>query len=130
MFFIGIFGIENKENEIKVLNNISCEKCNTNVMGRLIKNFDYFHFFFLPLFKWNESYYVVCTRCNSIYSIPKDKGKAIENGENIELTYWDINKINNKYYDNAYYEPKICSNCGTKLQYNFKYCPHCGEKVN
>ncbi|MEE0726422.1 MAG: zinc-ribbon domain-containing protein, partial [Clostridium saudiense] len=28
MFFIGIFGIDNKFKEIKVLNNFSCKNCN------------------------------------------------------------------------------------------------------
>ncbi|MBW6409566.1 zinc ribbon domain-containing protein [Clostridium weizhouense] len=128
MFFIGIFGIENKDIEIKVLNNIVCEKCNTTVIGRLVKNYDYFHFFFIPFLKWNESYYVVCNNCASIYSIPKEKGKAIENGEDIELTYWDFKKTNNIYYDD-YYEPKVCCNCGKRLEYNFQYCPYCGEKI-
>ncbi len=27
MFFIGIFGIENKSAEIKILNNLICERC-------------------------------------------------------------------------------------------------------
>lgn len=42
VFFIGIFGIENKDEEIKVLENINCRKCNSTVTGRLIKNFVFF----------------------------------------------------------------------------------------
>ena len=45
MFFIGVFGMENKDKEIEILNNISCKKCNKIVTGRLIKNFDFFHIF-------------------------------------------------------------------------------------
>ena len=77
MFFIGIFGIESKSKEIKILENLQCKKCNLKTKGKLIKTFDCFHFFFIPLFKWNESYYVVCNRCNSVYEIPKEKGKEI-----------------------------------------------------
>lgn len=59
VFFIGIFGIENKDEEIKVLENISCRKCNSTVTGRLIKNFVFFHIFFIPIFRWNERYCII-----------------------------------------------------------------------
>lgn len=129
MFFIGIFGIENKDKEIKNLDNISCKRCNKTSSGRLIKNFDFFHFFFIPLFKWNEKYYVVCNECKSLYIIPRDKGKAIEHGEKIEVTYWDLQEINAQYYEHNYYNENRCINCGGKLDDNFKYCPHCGVKI-
>ena len=101
MFFIGVFGIENKDKEIKSLNNISCKKCNMTVTGNLIKNFDFFHFFFIPIFKWNEKYYVVCDKCKSVYIIPNDKGKAIEHDENIEISYWDMQEAYTDGYSNV-----------------------------
>lgn len=129
MFFIGIFGIENKDKEIKNLNNIGCRICNKTISGRLVKNFDFFHFFFIPLFKWSEKYYVVCNECKSVYIIPSDKGKAIERGEKIEVTYWDLQEIKTQYYDENYYNGNKCANCRGKLDGNFKYCPHCGVKI-
>jgi len=129
MFFIGVFGIENKDKEIKVLENISCKKCNSTVTGKLIKNFDFFHFFFISIFKWNERYYIICDRCKVLYSIEKVKGKAIERGEDINITYWDLQEINQEYYSDNYFQENICENCGNKIDPNFKYCPHCGAKV-
>lgn len=129
MFFIGIFGIENKDKEIKILDNISCKKCNETITGRLIKNLNFFHLFFIPLFKWNEKYYLVCNQCKSVYIIPKDKGKTLENGENIEISYWDLQEIHNEYCNNNYCETNICTNCGEKLELNFKYCPYCGTRM-
>lgn len=128
MFFIGIFGIENKEKEIKVLYNISCKKCNSVVKGKIIKSFDFFHFFFIPIFKWNEKYYVICNKCSTLYSISKDKGKAIEHGENIDITYWDLQQVNENYNGN-YFQVDICKNCGKRLENRFNYCPHCGTKI-
>lgn len=128
MFFIGVFGIENKEEEIKILNNLSCKNCNLIVTGRLIKVFNFFHFFFIPLFKWNEKYYVVCDSCKSIYSVSNEKGKSIEHGENINITYWDLQEIDNEYHNNNC-KSKICLNCGNEVEANFKYCPHCGAKI-
>lgn len=35
MFFIGVFGIENKDKEIKTLDNINCKSCNKTIVGKL-----------------------------------------------------------------------------------------------
>lgn len=127
MFFIGIFGVDNKEKEIKILNNIVCKNCNISNGGKLIKTFTYFHFSFIPIFKWNEKYYVICSGCNSIFSISNEKGKAIEKGENIEITYWDLNEVNDNYSN--YYAIQRCPKCNREVDRTFEYCPYCGEKI-
>lgn len=134
MFFIGIFGIESKDKEIKYLNNISCSNCNNETGAKLIKTYSFFHFFFIPLFKWNERYYVICSNCSTIFEIPKDKGKRIENGEDIEITYWDLKKVETGYYNTGYYNyghtaGNSCSNCGRTVEPHFEYCPYCGTKL-
>ncbi|MPQ43081.1 zinc ribbon domain-containing protein [Clostridium tarantellae] len=129
MFFIGIFGLSTKEKEIKVLNNIQCKNCKCDTRGKLIKTFQCFEFFFIPVFKWNEKYYVVCERCNTIYEIPKEKGKDIEKGENLELTYWDLKAIDSEYNNINYSQKITCPNCGKVLESNFEYCPYCGTKI-
>ena len=132
MFFIGVFGIENKSKEIKTLNNLTCKKCENKVNGRLIKYYDFFHFFFIPLFRWNEKYYVLCDKCKCLYSIPKDKGKAIERGEDGQLTYWDLQEVYDNDYSKMNYNNnniKTCSQCGGKVNLDFKYCPYCGREI-
>lgn len=129
MFLIGIFGIENKNKEIMTLKNLNCKKCNKSTSAKLIKNFDFFHIFFIPVFKWNEKYYVVCDQCKAIYNISKDKGKAIENGENVEITYWDLQDVDTGIYNNEFYNSKVCSSCGKTVESNFEYCPYCGAKI-
>lgn len=130
MFFIGIFGIENKDKEIKIIDNINCKRCNKIIRGKLIKNYNFFHFFFIPLFKWNESYYIVCNECNSVYTISKEKGKSIENDDNIQISYWDLQEVNNEYNNNGDYGINKCKNCGEEVESRFKYCPHCGSKID
>ena len=63
--------------------------------------------------------------CNSSFNIPKEKGKAIERGEDIEISYWDLkdNNINNNYLK------KRCQKCNRELEKDFEYCPYCGEKI-
>lgn len=127
MFFIGIFGIDNKIKEIKNLTRFSCKNCNISNGARLIKSYTFFHFFFIPLFKWNEEYYVICNGCNSSFSISKDKGKEIERGGYVEITYCDLKEVNNNY--GSYYAVKRCSRCNREVENNFEYCPYCGEKI-
>lgn len=128
MFFIGIFGIQNKQKEIKFLNNIQCRNCNKDSGGNLIKTYNFFHFFFIPLFKWNEKYYIICSGCGFVYEIPKDKGKGIERGEDIEITYWDLKPDEYGIYG---YHPanQRCGNCGKELKPGYEYCPYCGTKI-
>lgn len=128
MFFIGIFGIENKEKEIKITNNFTCKSCNRLTIGRIIKHYEFFHFFFIPIFKWNEKYYVECGSCKKIFSISKEKGKSIEKGEDIELTYWDLNEVNNSYEYN-YNINTVCNNCGKVVASEYRYCPYCGKEI-
>ena len=128
MFFIGIFGIENKEKEIKIISNFICKSCNRVTNGRVIKFYEFFHFFFIPIFKWNEKYYVECESCKKVFSISKEKGKMIEREENIDLTYWDLNEVNNGYQD--YYNlNNVCNNCRKIVDSNYIYCPYCGNKI-
>ena len=124
MFFIGVFGIEDKEKEIKIIEKIQCKSCNKIERGKLIKSFRYFHFFFIPLFKWNEEYYLVCESCNKVFSIPKDKGKGIESGDNIEITYWDLKEINTNYNYTS-----VCNACKKIVDSKYDYCPYCGNKL-
>lgn len=127
MFFIGIFGIDNKIKEIKNLTKFSCKNCNFLNGGKLIKSYTFFHFFFIPLFRWNEDYYVICNECNTSFRIPREKGKALEKGEDIEITYWDLKEVNNNYV--SYYTVKRCTRCSRDIENTFEYCPYCGEKI-
>ena len=124
MFFIGIFGIENKEKEIKIIEKLQCKSCNNVTRGKLVKSFTYFHFFFIPLFKWNEEYYVICESCRKVFSIQKDKGKAIEKDNSIEVTYWDLKEVNTNYSYTS-----VCNSCKKIVDSEYEYCPYCGNKL-
>lgn len=129
MFFIGIFGVSNKETEIKYLYNIYCKSCKENRSGNIVKTFNYFHLFFIPLFKWNEKYYFVCNDCKGIYEICKEKGKLIERGDDVKLTYWDLKEYDGCYENTGNSNFSICNNCGRSIDKSFVFCPYCGNKV-
>lgn len=123
MFFIGIFGIDYKEKEIKIIENFYCKACTEGKTGKLIKRFSYFHFFFIPILKWNEHYYIVCQECQKIYEISKEKGKACEKDNEIQISYWDLMESKSPL------APRICSNCGREVDDEYKFCPYCGNNI-
>ncbi len=123
MFFIGIFGIESKEKKIKELPNFFCKGCNKEETGQLIKTYNYFHIFFVPVLKWNENYYVLCNYCSTVYEIAKEKGKRLERGEGENITYWDLKEI--KKTNGV----RICKNCNSQVEDRFVYCPYCGNRL-
>jgi NADH pyrophosphatase NudC (nudix superfamily) len=92
----------------------------------VIKTYNVFHFFFIPLIKWGEKYYLKSRCCNTIYAISKenlDRVKVERSFNNIHLEeiYTESSSDNN--------DTMICSNCGRAINCSFKYCPHCGEKL-
>lgn len=129
MFFIGVFGIENKEKIIKETQRIYCKGCNDYIEGKIIKVYSFFHFFFIPLFKWNEKYYVIYNNCNHVYSISKEKGKSIEHDESYEISYWDLKDFQGANYENNNAINNKCFRCGRELERDYIYCPYCGGKI-
>ncbi len=122
MFFIGIFGIESKEKSIGKINDFSCKNCRHN-HAEIIKSYHFFHFFFIPVFRWKEMYYCICDQCKSIYGISKEKGKAYEKcGE--KISYWDLKalQVNNT--------PLTCPFCQNEVKEAFEYCPYCGKTLS
>ena len=57
------------------------------------------------------------------------KFQRIENGEELDITYWDLKEVGNSSND-YYYAPKnICPSCGRTIEGDFKYCPYCGTEI-
>lgn len=127
MFFIGIFGVEDKQKEIKTIKNLSCKNCDGFSGITLFKQYTCFHLFFIPLFKWNIRYCLVCNTCNIVYEISKEKGMRVEQGEDTAITYWDL-KLEEAQYSAGYHCNNKCKNCGRAIDIQFEYCPYCGEK--
>jgi len=120
MFFIGIMGMNQTQKVVKTYDHFPCPGCKEEPEGKLVKVYSYFHLFFIPVFKWNEKYVVVCEQCQQGFEVTKEKGKAIERGEEA-LTYWDLKPL----------QPlqKRCPMCGEVLVESHNYCPKCGHPI-
>lgn len=126
MFFIGVFGIEEKYKEIRNIQNMICKDCERMTTYELIEIYSFFHFFFIPIFRWNYRYYLKCRSCNAVFQIPKALGESLKMGENSPINNGDLNY--------AFREENVtsiteCNNCGREVDRKFQYCPHCGHKL-
>ena len=121
MFFIGIMGIGSKQKNIITIPSIICKACGSFGQYNVIKRYNYFHIFFLPLWKWNEQYYVSERMCSSIFNLDIKIGKDIEKGIQTEIRPEDLSEIN---------PVKRCKYCGKALNDDFVYCPYCSAVQN
>ena len=122
MIFIG--GINDKRVGLGQLRSVMCKHCRQTHTMDLFKSYYFFHFFFLPLWKWKLNYDVKCEGCQTIMRIPNHLGKTWEQGEDLKLTLWDLEIIK----EGASLEQQ-CKHYHEMLPLTYQYCPHCGKKV-
>ncbi|MCM0648284.1 zinc ribbon domain-containing protein [Clostridium swellfunianum] len=126
MFFFGVFGMQGKEKEIRDMSSITCKSCGRYSAYKLVKAYNYFHVFFIPVYNWGAKYYLVSRCCNDVFQIPNELGKALEEGQNIPIRDEDLTSV----YNEAYYSgEKVCPNCRRSISSEFQYCPHCGNRT-
>lgn len=128
MFFIGIFGLDAKHKEIKRVDNILCRNCNQESNAILSKAYKCFHFFYIPIIKYNTMYFLKCDHCNSLHQVKIEKAKNLERGIDQKITIWDL-KLISKPSEEGSYSSSICSCCSREINNDYKYCPHCGTSM-
>lgn len=125
MFFIGIFGIEDKEKELREYENIVCPDCGRYSRAVLIVHYTYFHIFFIPTIRWNKQYYVRVRGCGAVYEADAEYGRQLEQGMGLDFSR--LKKVSSGFggFGESY---STCRNCGQTYDPGFAYCPHCGTK--
>ncbi|MEI6101354.1 MAG: zinc-ribbon domain-containing protein [Eubacteriales bacterium] len=121
MFFIGIFGIEDKAKELKSIRNIVCPACGRYAAVQILFTYTFFHIFFIPIIKWNKAYFVRMSCCGAVYSCTKDAADGI-----LETGTIDFAKCTNIKDGSA---ANDCPYCGSRVAGYFTYCPFCGNKL-
>jgi len=124
MFFIGIFGIGDKEKELRGFENIVCPDCGGYSRAVLVLRYTYFHFFFIPTFRWNKRWTVRVRCCGAVYEADVEYGKQLEAGA--ELDFSRLKKVSSGFGGGEFYA--TCAHCGRAFDPSFAYCPHCGTK--
>ncbi|MGI6124965.1 MAG: zinc ribbon domain-containing protein [Acetivibrionales bacterium] len=123
MFFIGIFGIQDKEKRLGTCNNIICPSCGQLARYEVYKSYRYFHVFFIPTFRWNVKYIVKTSCCGSLFELDPIVGKEFERNPDTEIRNENLRPINN------YLPYRHCLNCRVNVPAEFSFCPYCGGKL-
>lgn len=124
MFFFGIFGVETKSKELKDINNVTCKQYGRYGVYRLVKQYSYFHLFFIPIFRWGEKYFIVSRCCRSVFGLNNEKGKRLEQGIDFTVEENDMQYL----YREEKHGLDECPNCGRAIDRSFAFCPYCGKK--
>lgn len=114
MLFIGIFGIGDKEEEKQL--NFEIENCLNPI---LIQQCRMFHFFFVPIYKWNRKYFIKCDT-SKLLELKEQKGYEVWNDSSKTVSCWDYEIV---------YEVRKCPNCWAVVKGEYVYCPKCGTKI-
>lgn len=120
MFFIGIFGIEDDAKELGAIRNIVCPACGRYATAVLYCHYSFFHFFFIPLFKWNKTYFIKLNCCGALYTCDKDTADEILRTGEADFGKWQARENSGGGH---------CPYCGGRLAGGFSFCPYCGKKL-
>ena len=124
MFFIGIFGIEQKEKEIKKFGSVVCPDCGRLTNAVLFVSYTYFHTFFIPTFRWNKKYFLKLRCCGSVYEAPEEYARLLKDADTIDMSR--LRKVHSGFGGNDMFT--VCPACGRTFDKSFSYCPYCGAK--
>lgn len=125
MFFFGVLGIDEKQTEIKKIPNLMCKACGRLTTYSLVKTYNCFHLFFVPVIKWGQRYLLISKCCGSIFELTLEQGKEVEKGNDSIFDNLNITLVE----DNSCKTNIFCRNCGKSIEPRFEYCPHCGAKL-
>ena len=120
MFFIGIFGVGQKRQLLREFPGIVCPACRRYSRASLSKTYSYFHFFFLPLFRWKVRYFLEFPCCGQVYEAEKDYGQALANGAALDFS---------RLHPVGRTGERRCPRCGRAVEGQFAFCPYCGERL-
>ena len=123
MFFI--FGISNGRRDIEYNQSMICSVCGKYGRYQVFMDYMYFSLFFIPIIKWNKTYYVRSSCCGTLYTIDRDLGNRIARGESIVLNEEDLHLVSSGWHS----EHKKCSRCGFETNEDYRYCPKCANPL-
>lgn len=122
LFFIGVFGADAKVAPVGELQNAACPVCTGRCNMAVVKRYNYFHAFFIPLFKWGKGYLATCGCCASMMELNPEKGQELERTGHCNVNQEDFHIIR----DN---NTGRCPNCKAFNPPGSRYCNSCGSSL-
>ena len=120
MFFV--FGSGSKTVPLSsILCTMTCPVCGRATAFHLCWFYDYFHFFFIPLFKYNHRYVATCGSCASAFQVDTEAGHAIRRGRGtLSPSHLTLLRGNSA---------RVCPGCGRQNPSGSEYCNGCGRRL-
>lgn len=125
MFFIGIFGVKQGQKELGTENNVICPECGRLTRLSVVKRSTYFHIFFIPVFRWNVSYFAKSLCCGQVFELNAEAGKEFEEGKPGAISQGDLRSLG----QNGKSPLVTCASCGARVENSYRFCPHCGNPM-
>lgn len=122
MFFIGLFGTNFKVESAGYVQAGRCPCCSSEEPFHLARKYQYLHAFFIPLFKFQSSYFATCPKCASIFEVSDTIGKEAEQNGTARATQGALHLLQNNYRP-------ACPHCAALLASNDHFCRNCGKPV-
>jgi tRNA(Ile2) C34 agmatinyltransferase TiaS len=86
---------------------------------KLLEEYTYFHFFFIPIFKWGRKYSVEARCCGRVFEVPGDYINELIQSDSLDINR--LREIRTPY--------RICPDCNQYVDSSYKYCPYCGKQM-
>lgn len=119
MFFFGIMGIGSGAKPAGEVMAV-CPLCGSQARMNVARSYSYFHFFFIPLFKFGVQYFATCPGCASVFAIDKALGEEILRGNISAVNAADLQLMKNN-------RDGLCPACGHRNPAGSTYCNRCGH---
>lgn len=124
LFFIGIFGFDHKMKQLRGGISGTCPGCGQAAFFTLMVNYDYFHFFFLPLIKYHRQYIAVCGGCGAVCQVEESVAKEIAAGQRASFRPGELRLLRRAAPPSGQ-----CPYCGHPNPPGSAYCNRCGQRI-
>lgn len=121
MFFFGIMGISSAVKEAGSFGAV-CPLCGGQRQMHLVRSFSYFHFFFIPIFRFDQHYYATCPGCAGVFEVSKAVGESVRRGETAAVSAGELQTVKNNMEG-------LCPGCGHRNPAGSTYCNRCGRAL-
>lgn len=121
MFFFGIMGIGSGAKPAGEVWSV-CPLCGNRVRMNVARSYSYFHFFFIPLFKFGVQYFATCPGCASVYGLNRQLGDNIRSGSVTQVNSADLTLMKNN-------RDGLCPGYGHRNPSGSTFCNHCGRSL-
>ena len=119
MFFIGIFGTGTNVIPIKGVTSCNCPVCSKQVKMSATMKYNYFHIFFIPVFKYSKEYICTCPACASAFLLKEEIAKTLDSDFDANISESDLFILKDNYSGR-------CPGCGFKNPSSANFCQNCG----